>query len=355
MKPLSALLVILALLSAASILSDCQVVKAVVSRYIASTSTDVIDTNTTSATDSTPPDSNDTRPSGLRLVLIGDSITRYQYLSLAYFLRHGHWFDPEQKPHLVNQNTFMRRASKGQGWIRFFNKTNQLLAPMEQCDCFRARWPNIKAVDGNVMENRYFHDPHRNNSLAYIQAFGNSHSVMHGRVLPKDAFRDIHEKEFIHVNTSWQWSFSDWGEALEKYVAPMNATHVMMNAGLWPNNFDRNRAARDGILQALERTGLVGIWRTNSYLTSRELRPSSASADEAMVGLFGDNVLNVSWTRGLETKYYWDDKHFLEPVYRVMNEQLLEMIGYDFPPEYEKQSLADLQDSNVTLQLLDSE
>jgi hypothetical protein len=201
------------------------------------------------------------------------------------------------------------------------------------------------------MENRYLHDPDRNNSLAYIQAFGNTVSVMHGRVLPEDAFRDITAKEFRHVNTTWQWSYKDWGEALEKYVAAMNATHVMMNAGLWPNNFHRNAPARDSIFKALDKTGLVGIWRTNTYLTSHELRPSSATADEAMTGLFGENVLNVSWTRGLQTKYYWDDKHFNEPVYRVMNEQLLEMVGHIFPSEYEKQNLTELQESNVTLRL----
>lgn len=101
----------------------------------------------------------DARPTGLRLVLMGDSITRYQYLSLAYFLRHGKWFDPKQKPHLVDQNSYIRKARADKGWAYFFRETNRLLSPMEKCDCFRERWPNIKYVDRYVMENRYFHDP----------------------------------------------------------------------------------------------------------------------------------------------------------------------------------------------------
>lgn len=353
MNSLCSPLLVIGLLSLVSILSEVEVVKTTVLSYvdISRKQEDVDSTvgvknakedNDASATTS------ETRPTGLRLALLGDSITRYQYLSLAYFLRHGYFFNPNQsKPHLVNQHTFMRHAPEGQGWKQFLNQTNQLLSPMEYCDCFRAPWPRMSAVDGNVMENRYFHDPFLNNSVAYIQAFGNSVSSMHGRVLPQDAFRNISSKKFTHENSTWKWSHKDWGEALEKYVAPMNVTHVLMNAGLWPNDFHENKPARDSIVRALQKTGLVGIWRTNTYNTTRGLRPSEVNADESMVGLFGDNVLNVSWTRRLQTRLYWDKIHFREPVYRVMNERLLEMVGHEFPPNYQKQSLSELYDPDM--------
>lgn len=326
-------IIVLGFISVISILSDWDVLRYSVLR------------TSTVASDATF----DARPTGLRLVLLGDSITRYQYLSLAYFLRHGKWLNPDDKPNLVNQRSFMKRAraQEEDKWRVFLNETNQLLRPMEYCDCFRASWPNVKAVDANVMENRYFHDPIRNNSVAYIQAFGNTASAMHGRVMPQDAFRNIGTREFTHVNSTWQWYYHDWGDAIEHYVAQMNVTHVMMNAGLWPNDF--HEAARESIMNALSKTNLVGIWRTNTYMTSRELRPSSKSADEAMVGMFGDNVLDVSWTRKLQTRFYWDDKHFLEPVYRAMNEELLQLVGYDFPPNYKGQNLTELFESDVIL------
>lgn len=69
---------------------------------------------------------NDARPTGLRLVMIGDSITRYQYLSLAYFLRHGRWFDPNKtQAHLVNEKSFL-------GWDNFYQATTNLLSPLEK-------------------------------------------------------------------------------------------------------------------------------------------------------------------------------------------------------------------------------
>jgi hypothetical protein len=315
---------------------------------IAQKDSEAINSNSTIASESGV-DIADARPTGLRLVLIGDSITRYQYLSLAFFLRHGKWFDPKQKPHLVDQNSYIRKAFKDPGWAYFFRETNRLLSPMEKCDCFRERWPNIKYVDRHVMENRYFHDPERNNTLTYLQAYGNTISVLHGRISPEEALHNDWT-EFAHVNSTWQWQYSDWGDALERYVTRLKATHVMMNAGMWPNDFYKNKQARDSIVRALKKTGLVGIWRGNTYLVSHEMQPSCAMADGAMTNLFGDNVLNVSWSRELQQKYFWDSKHFREPVYRVMNEELLEMVGHTFSADYEKQNVIDLQEPNATMQ-----
>lgn len=33
-------------------------------------------------------------PCGVSIVFLGDSLTRFQYYSLVYFLRHGEWIDP---------------------------------------------------------------------------------------------------------------------------------------------------------------------------------------------------------------------------------------------------------------------
>jgi hypothetical protein len=288
-------------------------------------------------------ETNDARPTGLRLVFIGDSITRHQYLSLAYFLRHGKWFNPSEIPHLVNQNHFIYDpvSRKRRGWATFFSETNKLLSPCERCDCFRNRWTNVTEVDSYVIENRYFYDPERNNTLTYLQGFGNTISGLHGRVSPKDGFRNINSTEYQYINSPYEWRYTDWGVALEKYVPALAATHVLMNVGYWPHDLDTNEQARDSIVNALKKTGLVGIWRTNSYLHDHSIRPLAERADEAMKGLF-DKVLDVNWTSRLHKQMYWDNKHFNEPVYRMMNEELLEMLGHSFPRKYQKQELEPL-------------
>jgi hypothetical protein len=68
------------------------------------------------------------RPRNLRLAFLGDSVTRYQYLSLAYFLRWGRWFDPDTiKNHLVDAHSFRHPYHPDQDWNEFFLQSNRLL------------------------------------------------------------------------------------------------------------------------------------------------------------------------------------------------------------------------------------
>jgi hypothetical protein len=92
----------------------------------------------------------------------------------------------------------------------------------------------------------------------------------------------------------------------------------------------------------------VGIWRTTTYTNRHKLW--GGKADAVMSNLFGDDhVLDVSWTRQLHRKYYWDIMHFSEPAYRVMNEELLKMVGHQFPSGYQVQNLGELLDPNVSI------
>lgn len=286
----------------------------------------------------------DARPTGLRLVMIGDSVTRYQYLSLAYFLRYGYWVDPHQ----VTENLVHEKSFEG-GWEQFYTETTKLLSPLEKCDCYREEWPNKFEVDEHVVENRYFFDPALNNTLVYLQAYGNKRSArLHGRIFPQDAFRDTQLFEYNHRKTDWLWNIKDWGEAIEQYVSRLNATHVLMNAGLWPTDFDRNKDARDSLFQALNKTGLVGIWRTTTFENDHKQYEGGRRTDAVMPRLFGaEHVLDVSWTKQLDEKFYWDRIHFYEPAYRVLNEELLGMIGHEFPRGYEWQDMRELLDTSI--------
>lgn len=275
----------------------------------------------------------DARPTGLKLVMIGDSLTRYQYLSLAYFLRHGHW---DETSHLVSGVSFSR------GWDHFYSETTSLLRPLEKCDCYRERYRDKSKVDQHVVENRYFFDETNANLLVYLQGFGNTLSGLHGRIAPEDAFREISSFHYNHTKTEWQWEYKDWGEAIEKYVARLNATHVLVNAGLWPNDFGDNEASRTSLAHAFNSTGITGIWKTTTYNKNHGL-DHQTQTDQVMGELLSGSVLDVSWTREVHQQYYWDQVHFLEPIYRTMNEQLLELLGYEFPTGYQRQNLTSLR------------
>jgi hypothetical protein len=95
--------------------------------------------------------------SGLRVAFVGDSLTRYMYLSLAAYLRQGRWVDEKDVPNILEEKQFG-------GWSEFYNYTNNYFQPYEQCDCFRPEGRVRKTI-----ENRYFIDPVRDNALYFFQ------------------------------------------------------------------------------------------------------------------------------------------------------------------------------------------
>uniref|UniRef100_A0A7S0GKP7 Uncharacterized protein n=1 Tax=Proboscia inermis TaxID=420281 RepID=A0A7S0GKP7_9STRA len=73
------------------------------------------------------------KPEGLRLLMMGDTVTRYMYLSLTYYLSHGTWYSENNSPgkscYLVCETTFAN-------WHHFFKMTSSMLGPLahENCD-----------------------------------------------------------------------------------------------------------------------------------------------------------------------------------------------------------------------------
>merc|ERR1719203_1461965 len=74
-----------------------------------------------------------TKATDLSIVFVGDSLSRYQYLSLVNYLHSGatKWLDtgdPKENP--VVEHSF-------DGWADFHRLTNEQLQPYETCDCYR--------------------------------------------------------------------------------------------------------------------------------------------------------------------------------------------------------------------------
>ena len=109
---------------------------------------------------------------GNHIVFMGDSLSRYLYLSLAYFLAYNHWarrhcqvYHPNVPRSILNEKDYKE-------WALFYHDSNAVLNrrwphAMEICDCFRddrLEWngPPGQTQDTTCYENRHFRASYSN-------------------------------------------------------------------------------------------------------------------------------------------------------------------------------------------------
>lgn len=352
-------------------------------------------------------------PQNLRLVFLGDSVTRYQYLSLAYFLRHGRWFDPKSTVvynNLMNAHSFHHPFHPDDDWNEFFLQSNRMLHPLEVCDCWRS-----SRREEILVERRYFYDAANNNMLVYINMNGgggssgeqdqnavaissrtvasfsspSSRRGFYGRLNAPDIFGPNFSslvglpfgmsRDASNVGNSVQsiqWEYFTWADVIRHHIGSLDLAYntftesrgfqpyLILNAGLHPHNFDNPSVVLD-VVEAADDIDVHAIWKTTTYSRDYVLSyqsnnlptksslieydddraasldelddtrlPTIRTADTAMCEALGC-CFNLTWTAWLRADLYADGLHFLEPVYRIWNEDLLEQLGR-LPKHHEK-------------------
>lgn len=248
---------------------------------------------------------------GLNVAFIGDSLTRYQYIALCHFIEHKSWVADEWRP-----NPLLEKTHKT--WHGFYNVTNKILAPHEQCDCFRPE----KSDRDKWYENRYYYDPANNVSISYIQAMGVVVDV-HGHFAPDDVHSQ-HGLVAISRNkvSKPKWVYS-WANVIRKHIGLLSPKPnvLIINAGHWHNKFNL-ASYRKEVISAAKSIGVTLIWKTTTY-TRRHIITNHNQMNDNSMCREADLCLNMSWTREVPSKDYVDRVHFKPHVYNEMNKKLL--------------------------------
>jgi hypothetical protein len=263
---------------------------------------------------------------GINIAFIGDSLLRYQYLSLVYYLHYDKWPNPKATPSFANEHGY-------NSWYSFYNITNAALAPYEVCDCWRfgnhiGNWvPNLIK---KITENRYYHNKVRNHHVVYIQNFGLLES--HGNLNP--AAVPAHLDLSVNYTTPlWQ---SDFADTITNHVALLQPKPewLFMNEGIWKNAFG-NKTYRDRVVNALDTHAIKGIWRTTTFDRKGSLASylnnvndnKGGNVDHMMCNYTSIVCMDISWQRDAPEHLYFDLWHGIEPLYRKYNEQLLAILA----------------------------
>jgi hypothetical protein len=276
------------------------------------------------------------------MLFMGDSLTRFQYISLVYFLHHGRWIDtPATIPHLVRPLDYLVAGEFHSQWTPWYQASMDLLAPYENCDCYREP-TSTDAKLQYICENRYYHDPVRNNTVTYLQAFGKVHPIRghwraeqaipqlveYHQTMNQSALGDTVGPMLRRVPYRWEGT---WMDAIRGHVADLAPAVLIMNAGRWPHSFF-DASFRDAIVAALQNVSSViprVIWKTTTADRGGKYPDAFNKTDTAMCNLL--ECMDTTWTVDVPRTLNVDWCHFLEPVYRLLNEQLLQQLGIAIP------------------------
>ena len=244
----------------------------------------------------------------LRLAIIGDSISRYQYLALVCFLHTGHWIKDDVSRNPLDRREFAREAD-------FFNFTNSILKPSETCDCFRpdAGW-NLK----RWFENRYYRDDTKGNYVSFFTKMGKANT--NGHLQPSEAWTG----RALLSETPAAWSYS-WTDLIRNHITELvpKPDYLIFNAGLWAHDL-LNTTVFSDIEAVLKQANIRGIYKTTSK-RYRDRTTSLQEHDKQGCKLFP--CVDLSWTGDLTLAGYVDQSHFKPSVNRKMNEQMFALLG----------------------------
>jgi hypothetical protein len=258
----------------------------------------------------------DLRPRNLKLAFIGDSVTRFQYTDLVYYLMTNRWVEDGDKPMIV-------RGPVGPAtWKDNLLASNLALSPYEECDCFRETLHNKSAV----IENRYFRDEELGNYVTFILKFGSIDS--HGRWEPEEVYSP-HGPLENHWNPSEDFRFQgNWSTVIREHVAKLQPKpeYLVFNAGLHRHDLNDPEVQLD-IQEALREANITGIYRTTTFKKDKNQMGQQFPHDSMLCGKVFPLCLDFGWTKELlGEENYFDNCHFKPHVKKKMNLQLLDFL-----------------------------
>ena len=264
-------------------------------------------------------------PTNLHLIFAGDSLSRYQYLSLSHFLKYGKFVDPDAVPNMMKEKDFGT-------WLDFFRETNKILQPEEQCDCFRPEGHKMSLM----MENRYFMDKKLNNSVSFVQKFGHKFTFKSNW-----NYADVHEKhDFITTEKENDYVIEtmDWAQFISDFVANLEPKplYFIFNEGIHPHKDFSSRKIRRQIIRAIKENGMISVYKTTTKYRDHGIEVNGIIEDEAVRDYErdfcerADFCLDLSWTWMVPPSFYSDYAHFVAPVYTWQNLQLFDVLNNNF-------------------------
>lgn len=266
------------------------------------------------------------------VVFVGDSVSRYQYLNMAYHLTHREapnfqFFAGAFLNHLQHQ----RREPKHNyfdGWTKYYNETNRILQTnrsSEVCDCYRLE------CCSDTVENRFFEVPGTNTHLTNIQwmkwSFKGHWSPSNGYPIDAKCAAGSCAPPF-----AWEIDRTDTSRLISEVVMKLKPTptHVMFNQAIWGmlDNATLTDLAKAGQEVSLK-TGTKFIWKTSTRDRDALIEGSKLgriNAEKEIMTKFGWQILDLYDLMYACEGVHMDMHHVTEMANSYFNHKLAQLI-----------------------------
>jgi hypothetical protein len=275
---------------------------------------------------------NKDRPSGLRLVMLGDSVTRYQFVMLIHYLHTGHWIHDSMQPNLLREDTF-----GGGGWTAFYNAFETYFEHDHMvCDCFRGTIWEKQLHENQFYLNRGCLD----NSVTFFAKFGGF--GFRGYHTAADINGWFHNStgtnngtkllipQTVYEQGNYTWIYHTYDPFLRNVVAMLEPRPrvVVINEGLWTDTNLSDETVVRMIRDTISDLGMVSVYRTTTKrCTSQGENVAGLLPHDKLCCEIFDYCLKMDWTACAAKGDYWDSMHFLAHANLRFVEQLLDLQG----------------------------
>lgn len=262
-----------------------------------------------------------------RVVFVGDSLTRYQYLSLIHYFHTNSWH-LSAHPHLEVEGEWS-------SWKSFHLGSSLRFGCEEICDCYRD-----SSEIGAWKENRHYRNMRLNLSVdAYLWL---PEKNIRGNTAPKTS-------DFSKLCSDWHTYFDSLAnyaphssfsynilDFLNVEVRDLQPDYLIINQGFWPFPRLRDTSDTSYLRQFVSLAKSVAkrvIWKTTTARcgindTGVDNPWMVATLKNLGVEIFDAFMFTheVAKLNGDKFHVCWDALHFMPFVYRELNKMLLDFI-----------------------------
>lgn len=188
------------------------------------------------------------------VVFIGDSVTRYQYLNLIYFLELGTWPDPFFHDKVMKGNPCCEQSF--QNWDTFYQEVNQAFNGNELCDCWKR--------SDILVENRRYYNRELDCHVIFVW-YGRSPIYMRQNfaLYPYDIICDLNDTNCVPDVTTTFDTFTI-GSIVENVTHAFHPDLLFLN---WGHHHTYYTNTKGGRWVYADLTGVLDRLKASSYKT----------------------------------------------------------------------------------------